>query len=399
MPNFNRDYQYYKTAFDGQPFPYAFVDLDLFDENVRQIADRSNGKKIRVASKSMRCASLIQRVLDSNPIYQGIMGYSVSEAVWLSQQGFDDILVGYPNWHEEPIRQFCEDIKKGKKLYLMVDLKEHIEHLNELGKKFDTVIPICIDVDMTTTYPGIRFGVWRSSINNVEQALALHQVIKQSPNVRLDGYMGYEAAIAGMGDQYPGKAAQNMVVKLIKNHATKAVAKRREDTVKALQADGAEFVFVNGGGTGSLEWTTDESVVTEATVGSGFYSSGLFDNYSNFYHYPSVAYAVEIVRHPRADIWTCHGGGYTASGGVGADKIPKPYLPKGAKLIEQEGAGEVQTPVVYSGPEQLSIGDPIYLRHSKAGEVCERFKQLLVIENGKVTGHYPTYRGDGQCFV
>jgi D-serine deaminase-like pyridoxal phosphate-dependent protein len=68
-------------------------------------------------------------------------------------------------------------------------------------------------------------------------------------------------------------------------------------------------------------------------------------------------------------------------------------------LIDQEGAGEVQTPVIYTGAEHLHLGDPVFLRHSKAGELCERFKSLLLVQGGKVTGEVLTYRGEGQCFV
>jgi D-serine deaminase-like pyridoxal phosphate-dependent protein len=148
-----------------------------------------------------------------------------------------------------------------------------------------------------------------------------------------------------------------------------------------------------------MEWTRKEDAVTEITVGSGLFNSTLFDNYSNFKHHPAAAYAMEIVRKPSKDIYTAHGGGYTASGAIGSDKEAQIYLPKGAKLIPQEGAGEVQTPVKYKGPVQLKLGNPVFMRHSKAGELFERFKEVILIKDGKVIGKTPSYRGEGQCFV
>lgn len=398
MANFDRTYSYYRDLFKGREMPYAFVDLDLFDENVRQLAQRAGSKTIRIASKSVRCASLIKRVLDADPIYQGIMAYTAAEAVWLTENGFDDILVGYPAWNDIQIERVSGALQKGKTIVLMVDLPEHITHLNELGKKFNTVLPICIDLDMSSDYPGLHFGVFRSSINSVEKALALYKIIQQNPFVRLDGLMGYEAQIAGLGDKVPGQAAMNSIVRFLKQRSIKEITSRRENTVKALKDAGAQLKLVNGGGTGSLEWTKLEQGVTEVTVGSGFYASGLFDNYSNFKHLPSAAYAIEVVRHPQPHIYTCHGGGYTASGEAVKNKLPKPYLPLGASLIDQEGAGEVQTPIVYKGNE-LHLGDPVFMRHSKAGELCERFKTLLLVQGGKVVDEVPTYRGEGQCFV
>jgi len=393
-----QSYSYYKELFKGISMPFAFADLDLFDENIRQIMARAGGKKIRVASKSVRCADLLKRAL-SDAAYKGIMTYSAQETVWLSQKGFDDLLIGYPVWNPKEIEALCNEINRGKTITLMVDLKEHVQQLNAIGKKSNILIPICMDMDMTSVFPGIRFGVWRSAITNKEQALALHRVIKDAPYVRLDGVMGYEAAIAGVGDNVKGKWVMNKVVRFLKRKSAAEIAQRRAEIVRALQADGAQLKFINGGGTGSVESTRQEDCVTEITVGSGLYSSALFDNYSNFRHQPAVAFAVEITRHPAENIYTCSGGGYIASGAVGADKQPKPYLPEGVELIPQEGTGEVQTPVVNKSAEKMELGNPVFFRHAKAGELCERFKSLLLVSNGKITGEALTYRGEGQCFL
>ena len=64
-----------------------------------------------------------------------------------------------------------------------------------------------------------------------------------------------------------------------------------------------------------------------------------------------------------------------------------------------EGAGEVQTPVRYAGPAALRLGDPIFMRHSKAGELCERFNELALVADGKIAGAAPTYRGQGMAFL
>jgi hypothetical protein len=39
------------------------------------------------------------------------------------------------------------------------------------------------------------------------------------------------------------------------------------------------------------------------------------------------------------------------------------------------------------------------MRHAKAGELCERFTQMLEVSDGRITGKVATYRGDGQCFI
>ena len=134
-------------------------------------------------------------------------------------------------------------------------------------------------------------------------------------------------------------------------------------------------------------------------TGSSFFAPGLFDHYRAFRPMPAAGFAIEIVRRPQPGIYTCLGGGYTASGAAGPDKLPAPYLPQGARLIAQEGAGEVQTPIIYQGAHRLDLGDPIFLRHAKAGEICERFTHLVLVQKGKIVEEVPTYRGDGQCFL
>ncbi len=392
-------YAYYKHAFQHSPMPFAFVDLDVFDQNIQAILERAKGRKICIASKSIRCVALIQRILAASPAFHSIMAYSAREAVFLTEQGLDNILVAYPVLGEADSAKVCDALKAGKQITLMVDAPEHVTYLEHLGADAEVILPICMDIDMSGRYPGIFFGVRRSPITTPEQALALWETIRACSHLRLDGIMGYEAQIAGLQDHPPHQFFKNRLIHLLKRKSRAEVIARRAAIVHALRRAGAELRFVNGGGTGSVETTIQEDVITEVTVGSGFYSPALFDHYEQFKHLPAAGYAIEIVRRPAPDIYTCQGGGYVASGAAGPDKLPSPYLPAGARLIPQEGAGEVQTPLVYEGNEPLSLGDPIFLRHAKAGELCERFNALLLLSNGHVVDAVLTYRGQGKCFL
>ncbi len=393
-------YQTYKIAFVGKQLPFAFVDMDLLNANIRDIILRAGQKKIRVASKSVRSVAILRHILAADPAkFQGIMCFTLQEAVYLSQQGFDDLLLGYPFWQAAPLKAVCREVQKGKTITLMVDSEQHVRRLENIAASCDIVQPVCIDLDLSSDFPGIHFGVWRSPIKTPEAALRLARLIQDSPHLRLEGLMGYEAQIAGLGDNAPGQKLKNKLVQYLKQRSITELTTRRAEVLKLLEANGMALRFVNGGGTGSLESTRLEGGVTEVTVGSGFFSPTLFDNYRTFRHLPAAGYAIEIVRQPKPNIYTCSGGGYIASGATGVDKQPRPYLPEGAKLLSLEGAGEVQTPVVYKGAETLEIGDPIFMRHSKAGELCEHFNTLLLVSRGEVVDEVSTYRGDGKCFL
>ncbi|MBI2421390.1 MAG: amino acid deaminase/aldolase [Candidatus Hydrogenedentes bacterium] len=395
----DRRYAQYREAIRGRVLPLAYVDLDAFDANVAAIAQRAGTMPICVASKSVRCTAMLRRILDHSPQFHSLMAFDVREAVQLFNAGFNDILVAYPALSTVAHSGLCGRLREGARITLMVDSSEHVDYLESIGAREETVIPVCLDVDMSYRFPGIYFGVHRSSITTPEAALQVWRSVQDAPHVDLVGVMGYEAQIAGLNDDVPGQRTMNMIVRYLKHRSVKDLAERRCRVVEALRAAGAQLRFVNGGGTGSVETTVQEAVITEVTVGSGFYAPSLFDHYRGFQHLPAAGFAIEITRRPTEEIYTCAGGGYIASGSIGIEKQPKPFLPEGVKLIAQEGAGEVQTPVRYTGPEHLKLGDPIFMRHSKAGELCERFKTLLLIQAGEVVGEVPTYRGEGLCFV
>ena len=385
-------------TFQGQLLPLAFVDMNSFDKNIASIVERSHPQKIRIATKSIRCVELTRYILKSNPsVFQGLMCYSPLEAVFLAKQGFDNLLVAYPVTQKQAIALVAEEIQLGKKIILMADLKQHIDNYQQVGREKNCTIPVCMDLDLSVSFPGLHFGVMRSSIRNAELATEMASYIQNKTHVKLVGLMGYEAQIAGVGDAMKNSFLKNKIIRLLKSWSLPEIRRRRAASVAAIARLGINLEFVNGGGTGSLETTKTESPITEVTAGSGFYQSHLFDYYSDFNHEPAAGFALEITRNPQPNVYTCFGGGYIASGAVGIEKQPIIWLPQGASLTSLEGAGEVQTPVLY--PKKLTIGDPVFFRHSKAGELCERFLQLHLIREYQIFQTVLTYRGQNQCFL
>ncbi|RED56831.1 amino acid deaminase/aldolase [Cohnella lupini] len=379
--------------------PFAYVDIDLLDRNIREIARAAGNKKIRVASKSIRSVEVLRRIMRSDDTFQGIMCYTATEAAFLAKQGLQDLLLGYPVWEPGGIRLLADLIGEGHGITFMADCLEHVDHLEKIAQERGVRLPLCLDIDMSANYPGLRFGVWRSPLRDWDHVRPVVEKIMNSKWVWLDGIMGYEAQIAGVGDLVPGAALKNNVVRYLKSRSIREVALRRQRIVQRIQELGLTLRFVNAGGTGSLSSSRQEEWVTELTAGSGFYSPTLFDHYRSFRFEPAAGFAVEVVRQPRKDIVTCLGGGYTASGAADRIKLPKPYLPAGLELFPMEGAGEVQTPLLNRGKSPIGLGDPVFFRHAKAGELCERFDTLHVVSNGVIVGGYSTYRGMGETFL
>ncbi|MBB5019808.1 D-serine deaminase-like pyridoxal phosphate-dependent protein [Chitinivorax tropicus] len=393
-----RAYTAWQVLLRGQRLPAAILDLDALDQNIQALARRANGKPIRIATKSIRCTSVIRHIQQSGVPLQGLLCYSAEEAAWLASQGFDDLLVAYPTINTDGIQKVCLAVKQGARITLMADDEAQLSALQHLAAAQRCTLPIAFDLDLSFNLPGLRFGVFRSPLDSPDKVQALFRSLPRFPSLRLDGAMGYEAQIAGVGDNTPGKNLENQLIRALKRWAIPKIATRRAAMIAALQQSGAELRFVNGGGTGSVESTILEPHITDVAIGSGFYQPALFDHYQTFRHTPALFFALEVARKQHAESITCLGGGYIASGSVSAHKLPQPYSPEGLQYHPNEGAGEVQTPLFGKTAAALKPGDPAIFRHAKAGELCERFNTLLVVRQGQIVDEWPTYRGEGQCF-
>jgi D-serine deaminase-like pyridoxal phosphate-dependent protein len=393
----DRTYEELERIFADVDGPFAFVDLDALWSNAREMLGRAAGKPIRVASKSVRCRALLASILDGDPGFRGLMTFTLPESLWLHRHGFDDMLIAYPTADRGALAELGRLDSEGAPI-LMVDSVAHLDLIESAAGAAARPLRVCIDLDMSWWPLGgrIKIGVKRSPIRTPAQASALAREIVRRPALELAGLMGYEAHIAGLGDSPLGKRAQAPVIREIKRRSADEIAERRAAVVAAV-SEVAPLPLVNGGGTGSIHTTRREDVITEITAGSGFYAPTLFDRYSSFRLTPAAMFAMPVVRRPSGGVATLLGGGYPASGAAGRDRLPAPHLPHGLRVDPLEGAGEVQTPVTGSAAASLQVGANVYLRHAKAGELCERFNTLYLVRGDAIVDEVPTYRGEGRC--
>ncbi|HXA54621.1 MAG TPA: alanine racemase [Solirubrobacteraceae bacterium] len=423
--------------------PFAVVDLDAFWANAADMERRAAPKPIRLASKSVRCRALQERVL-ARPGFQGTLAYTLPEALWLAAHGFEDIVVAYPTADRGALRELARLTaeRPHTRIAIMVDALAQLDLLDTAlasaratpaplppplspapptcaprapaarGGVASPPVRVCIELDAGLWLLGgrLRIGAKRSPVHTPAQAAALARAIVAREGVKLVGMMAYEAQIAGVGDRVdrraprPGLAGgwapylRAGTVHLLQGLSARELAARRAAAVDAVRAV-APLQLVNGGGTGSLEGTAGEAAVTELAAGSGLYGPGLFDSYRAFAPRPAALFALPIVRRPGPGVATALGGGYLASGPGDRARLPRPHLPAGLRLDRQEGAGEVQTPLLGPPAATLAVGDRVWMRHAKAGELCERFERLYLIEGDRIVEEAPTYRGEGRCFL
>jgi D-serine deaminase-like pyridoxal phosphate-dependent protein len=402
----NIRYETLRDIFKDQRLPLAFVDLDAFDANVDYVASKAKGtgKSIRIGTKSLRCLPLMERVLaHPSGVFRGFLTFTAEETGFLADRGHDDFILAYPTVQLEDMETLAWLAKQGKQLSVMVDSPQHLNILNAIGKKHGVVLNACIEIDMAYRPLGndsYHLGLRRSPIRTPEQTIELVKHARTLSNVKIDSVMGYEGHIAGTNDNYPNQAIKNLFLRTLKNASVKELTHRRQAVIRALRSEGVELRVVNGGGSGSLVSTLGDASVTESTIGSGLYASGLFHHFKEVQFQPSAFFALQVVRIPKEGMVTCAGGGYIASGAIEKSKLPLPVMPVGLKYVDLEGAGEVQTPLILAkDAPKLSLGDPIFFQHAKAGELCERFNELILITGGKIVNRVKTYRGEGSSFL
>ena len=366
--------------------PLAVVDLDAFDANAADLVRRAAGLPIRVASKSVRCRALLDRVL-SQPGFHGVMAYAAAEASWLVASGVDDVFVAYPSADRAALAALAADEQAAARVTVTIDSLEHVELLAGLARPHG--MRVAVDVDASLRVGPVHLGVRRSPLRTPRQVLEVARAATTA-GLSVVGLMFYDAQIAGLPDS-------SRAVRLVKRRSAHSLLERRAEVVSAV-CEVADLEFVNGGGTGSLHVTGRDPVVTELAAGSGLYGPTLFDGYDDFSPQPAAAFALPVVRRPARGFATAFGGGYIASGPPGWSRVPHPFGRDGVRLVRAEGAGEVQTPLQGKGTRDLRLGDRVWFRYAKAGEMCERFDRLHLVRGAELVETVPTYRGEGKNF-
>lgn len=374
--------------------PVGVLSVEALASNAFDLLDRARGLPIRVASKSVRVRGVLDAVL-ALPGYRGILAYTLAEALWLAETR-DDIVVGYPTADRGALRRLATDETLASRVTIMVDDVAQLDLVDAVvAPEKRAVIRVALELDASYRSRLLgHVGVRRSPVHAPAAAEALAEAVIARRGFRLVGMMAYEAQIAGVTNAGAGKTP----IRMMQRASADELRERRSEAVARVRQV-AELEFVNGGGTGSIESTHADPSVTEVAAGSGLFGPHLFDGYTHFRPAPAAAFALDVVRRPTADIATLLGGGWIASGPPGPDRLPRVVWPQGLTMLAREAAGEVQTPLQGPAARDLAIGDRVWLRHTKAGELSEHLDAFALVENGTVVGSLPTYRGEGRVFL
>ncbi|GAB3630971.1 amino acid deaminase/aldolase [Microbacterium shaanxiense] len=376
------------------PAPVAVIDLDALRHNAMDLLVRAGGIPIRVASKSVRVRAVLDAVLRI-PGFRGILAFTLAEALWLAET-HDDIVLGYPSVDRASLEKLVHDDEAASRITIMVDDLAHLDLIDAIappGRR--ATVRVAIDADASWRSAALgHIGVRRSPLFTAADVAGVARAISRRPGFRVVGLQMYEAQIAGQGDN----GSDAPLIRMVQARSRADLRTRRAEIADALTSI-APLEFINGGGTGSLEFTGSDESVTEASAGSGLLAGHLFDGYRSFRPAPASAFAFDVVRRPAADIATVLGGGWIASGPAIGSRQPRAVWPQGLRTMPREAAGEVQTPLQGTAARTLEIGDRVWFRHAKSGEPAERIDAYHLVAGTEVTDELLTYRGEGKAFL
>ncbi|MFK4761981.1 alanine racemase [Microbacterium sp. ZW T5_45] len=377
------------------PAPVAAIDVDALRHNAMDLLVRAGGLPIRVASKSVRVRGILDAVL-ALPGFRGILAFTLAEALWLSAD-HDDIVLGYPTVDRAGLARLVADEQAASRITLMVDDPAQLDLIDSVAAPgARPVIRVAIDVDASWRSSLLgHIGVRRSPLFTAGEVAAFARKVVARPGFSLVGLQMYDAQIAGQGD---AAGADAPLIRTVQARSRAELRIRRAEIVEAV-SQVVPLEFLNGGGTGSLEFTGSDESLTEASAGSGLLGGHLFDGYRSFRPAPAAAFAFDVVRRPAPAIATVLGGGWIASGPALASRQPRPVWPQGLHTMPREAAGEVQTPLQGRAAAGLAIGDRVWFRHAKSGEGAERTDRYHLVSGDEVIDELPTYRGDGKAFL
>jgi D-serine deaminase-like pyridoxal phosphate-dependent protein len=231
---------------DVLPTPCMVVDLDLFEKNVKHMADqaKANGINVRPHVKIHKSVDVGKRQIAQGAI--GLTCATIAEAELMSGAGIKHVL-----WTKQPvstnnITRAVALSKKDPTFMFVVDDPKVVDWVEEAAGAANTRLKIGVSV-----FAGLN----RQGIANGQPAVDLAQKVAKSKRMDFEGFMAYS-----------GNAAHTKTWQARRKKSSDDLAGVRETVALARKA-GLPVGFVSGGSTGTYN-IDHENGLTELEAGS-----------------------------------------------------------------------------------------------------------------------------------
>jgi D-serine deaminase-like pyridoxal phosphate-dependent protein len=231
---------------DALDTPQLLVDLDDVDANMVRMfgACRERGVAVRVHFKSLKCTGLAHYIAAAGA--NGFLCAKLSEAETLVDAGLTDVFIANQVVGPIKLRRLAELARRAQ-VRVCVDDADNVDQLALAARAATSTIGVLVEVDI---------GMGRCGVAPGGPALALARQIQASPGLRFVGLQGYDGHLQLLPDPAERKAKCLFGLERL-------IATRR-----LIEQAGIPVEVVTGAGTGTWEFVSSFSGITEIQPGS-----------------------------------------------------------------------------------------------------------------------------------
>jgi D-serine deaminase-like pyridoxal phosphate-dependent protein len=229
--------------------PALLIDLDIFEENLRRVADYSKEHDLRLRphTKTHKLPAVGRLQIASGAV--GLTVAKVGEAEVMLTSGTPDLLVAYPVIGRAKLERLAEVARKTR-VTVALDSAFAARQLSEAARQAQVSFGVLAEVDV---------GLGRVGVTPGEEALQLAQTIERLPRLTFEGITFYPGHIKSLGEDGPEEALKQL---------GRTVRGMLDDFRRA----GVEVRIVSGGSTPTLYRSHEIAGLSEIRPGTYVYN-------------------------------------------------------------------------------------------------------------------------------
>ena len=231
---------------DDVDTPALLVDLDVFELNLRKLADHVTDTNVRLRPHSKTHKSVAVALRQMALGAAGICCQKVGEAEAMVLGGVNNVLVTNQIVGATKLTRLA-GIARQAWVGVCVDDATNVTDLNEAALSAQSTLHVLVEINV---------GAARCGVSRVDDALALARQIAAAPGLRFAGLQAYQ-----------GSAQHKRTLEERRDAIDHAVSFTKE-TVELLERNGLTCEIVGGAGTGTYELEAASGIYNELQAGS-----------------------------------------------------------------------------------------------------------------------------------
>ena len=242
-----------KTELDT---PALLIDLDKMEANIQTMANyfTTVNASLRPHMKTHKTPIITHKQIAAGAI--GVTCAKLGEAEAAIHAGIRDVLIANQVVGAQKIARLI-NLAKHSEIMVAVDNPQNVQAISEAAAAKGVTVRMLIEVNV---------GMNRCGVEPGKPTLELANQIRQSPNLKFEGLMGYEGHTVAKPDLKERKAnVQEAMQHLI-------------GAKDYIEKHGVEVSIMSGGGTGTFNITGSIPEMTEVQAGSYIFMDSTYRN-------------------------------------------------------------------------------------------------------------------------